>query len=102
MFNWYLWGVCRHLPQLLPCCLLSQPAKPMSQLMKMACDQLKRSLDRNIFGHLLVQLHEVVLDSEVEQALGGVLVQLVVPVHVPRQPRQCRDLLLGPHSLRKG
>ena len=63
-------------------------------------DENGQNLDRNIFGHLLVQLHEVVLDSEVEQALGGVLVQLVVPVHVPRQPRQRRDLLLGPHSLR--
>ena len=36
-----------------------------------------------VFGgpaaHLLVQLDEVVLDSEVQQPLGGVLVQLVVP-----------------------
>ena len=30
-----------------------------------------------------MQLHKVVLDGEVEKALGGVLVQLVVPVHVP-------------------
>ena len=30
-----------------------------------------------------MQLHQVVLDGEVEKALGGVLVQLVVPVHVP-------------------
>ena len=30
-------------------------------------------------AHLLVQLDEVVLDSEVQQPLGGVLVQLVVP-----------------------
>ena len=48
-----------------------------------------------------MQLHEVVFNSEVKQALGGVLVQLVVPVHVPRQPGQGRDLLLGPNSLRK-
>ena len=30
-----------------------------------------------------MQLHQVVFDGEVEKALGGVLVQLVVPVHVP-------------------
>ena len=30
-----------------------------------------------------MQLHQVVLDGEVEKSLGGVLVQLVVPVHVP-------------------
>ena len=30
-----------------------------------------------------MQFHKVVLDGEVEKALGGVLVQLVVPVHVP-------------------
>ena len=62
---------------------------------------MNQNLDKNLFGHLLVQLHKVVLHSKVEQALGGVLVQLVVPVHVPRQPRQGRDLLLGARSLRK-
>ena len=30
-----------------------------------------------------MQLHKVVLDGKVEKSLGGVLVQLVVPVHVP-------------------
>ena len=89
-----------------------------------------------------MQLHQVVLDGEVEKALGGVLVQLVVPVHVPggggdengvlvvvfvfavigqglcpclvlcpvcsfllhlpREARQCWNLLLSPNSLSNG
>jgi len=49
--------------------------------------------------NLLVQLHQVVLHGKVEQPLRGLLVQLVVPVHVPGEAGQGRDLLLSPDSL---
>ena len=50
-------------------------------------------------AHLLVELDQVVLHGEVEQPLRRLLVQLVVAVHVARQPRQRRDLLLCAHRL---
>jgi len=49
--------------------------------------------------HFLMQLHQVVLHREVQEPLGGLLVELVVPVHVPGEPGQRRNLLLGPYSL---
>ena len=50
-------------------------------------------------AHLLVELDQVVLHGEVQETLGGLLVQFVVPVHVARQAREGRDLFLGPNSL---
>ena len=50
-------------------------------------------------AHLLVQLDQVVLHGEVQQPLGGLLVQLVIAVHVSRETGQCGDLLLRPDSL---
>jgi len=49
--------------------------------------------------HFLMQLHQVVLHCKVQEPLGGLLVQLVVPVHVPGEAGQSRNLLLGSHSL---
>ena len=48
---------------------------------------------------LLVKFDQIVLHGEVEQPLGGLLVQLVVPVHVPGQARQGWNLLLSSDSL---
>ena len=53
-------------------------------------------------AHLLVELDQVVLHGEVQQPLRRLLVQLVVAVHVARQPRQRRDLLLCAHRLDGG
>ena len=50
--------------------------------------------------HLLVELDKVVLHCEVQQPLGGLLVELVVTVHVAGEPRQCGDLLLSPDGLK--
>ena len=49
--------------------------------------------------NFLMELDQVVLHSQVEQTLGCLLVQLVVPVHVTRQSWQRRYLLLGPDCL---
>ena len=49
--------------------------------------------------HLLVELNEVVLHRKIQQPLSSLFVKLVVPVHIARQPREGRDLLLCPDSL---
>ena len=51
-------------------------------------------------AHLLVELDQVVLHRQVQQPLGGLLVEFVVPVHVSRQTGKGRDLFLCSHSLR--